>query len=211
MTSRSKVLLADDHQLVLDGLALIIDGATDFEVVGQVSNGADAIDFVHQAAVDVILMDINMPEVNGIEATKIIKKSQPMIKILGLSMLDEIQVIKNFRKSGGDGFMLKNSGKEDILLALTNIVNGKAHYDPHILEQLMSPDLKVSPAMPSLSRREREILALIVQEHTTKEIAEKLFISFGTVETHRRNMINKLGVRNTAGLVRVAMEYGLLE
>lgn len=211
MDKPAKILIVDDHQVVLDGLQLILGQADFCVVVGQASTGQQTIDFIKEHAVDVILLDINMPEMNGLKATQIIRTFNSSIKIIGLSVLDEISVIRQFKKSGANGYLLKNSGKEEILQAIREVLSSGSYYDSKLLDRLISEPAKINPAVPKLSRRETEILNLIVEEYTTKEIAEKTFISFGTVETHRRNIINKLGVRNTAGLVRVAMELGLLK
>jgi len=210
MDKKINILLVDDHQVVIDGLCLIINSSEKFQVLGFALNGAEAIVKVKEESIDIILMDINMPVMNGLEATKAIRQFDTHVKILGLSMLDEIAIVKHLRQAGGNGFLLKNSGKEEILTALNEVLTNGSYYDKHIIERLISDEPKSNSIIPNLSRREKEILKLIIDEYTTKEIAEKLFISFGTVETHRRNIINKLGVRNTAGLVRMAVEYKLV-
>lgn len=213
-TSKIKVAIVDDHQLVLDGLQLIVSQEQSMHLVGKAHNGQEALDLLAANKVDVLLLDINMPVMNGIEAMKEIAKQYPNVKVLGLSMLDDTVVVKKLLKFGAQGFLLKNAGKEKIIEAINDLHNGLKYYDNAIVNQLLGTESKKSVGtslFPKLSRREKEILKLIIKEYTTKEIAESLFISFGTVETHRRNTINKLGVRNTAGLVRVAMEYQLLD
>jgi len=212
--SKVKILLADDHKLVLEGLKLMIESFDNFEVVGEVYNGQDAIDYLNNNKVDVILLDLNMPILNGIDATKKIKDKNPEQKIIILSMLSDIKLIKKLIKIGADGYLLKNSGQQEIINAINDVMADRTHYDQRIMEMILKSgnDQKTKTNyLPSLSRREKEILGLIIKEHTTNEIAEKLFISSGTVESHRRNMISKLGVRNTAGLVSMAYEYGLLD
>lgn len=214
MMKQHSILLADDHQLVIDGLKLMIESHDMFKVTKAVSNGSDAIEFIKNNKVDVILMDINMPIINGIEATKQIKKLNSDQKIIILSMLSEIKLIKLLMKEGADGYLLKNCGQDEIISALSSVLNGNKYFDQKIMNLLLTDDNREKPKtsyLPSLSRREKEILGLIIKEMTTNEIAEKLFISAGTVETHRRNMISKLGVRNTAGLVSKAYEYDLLD
>lgn len=212
------ILLVDDHQAVLDGLSLIVETDSRLQCIGKASNGIKAIDLinkekVNKEKVDLILMDINMPELNGIDATKRIKEIQPDIKIIGLSMIEEVTIIKQIVKNGADGFLLKNSGKDEILQAIHKVLDGGQYFDYNILEKMIKSNDQKSPNITpiKLSRREKEIVKLIIDEHTTKEIAAMLFISFGTVETHRRNIINKLGVRNTAGIVRATLEFGLLD
>ena len=210
----SKILIVDDHQLVLDGLRLIIESQADLQLVGEAHNGQEAIDFIKENEVDIILMDLNMPVLNGIEASKKIVSIHPESKILILSMLSDTKLVKKLVKEGIKGYMLKNSGQDEIVDAIRRIRKGSTYFDPHIVELMMSGQSKTKVKNegipPSLSRREKEILQLIINEHTSAEIAEKLFISLGTVESHRRNMISKLGVRNTAGLVRAAYEYDIL-
>lgn len=210
----NKILIADDHQIVLDGLKLMINANKNYKVIGEVNNGQEVIQFLDENEVDVVLMDINMPIINGIEATKKIKSTNPQQKIIILSMLSDVKLIKKLIKEGANGYMLKNCGQEEIFNAITDVMQGRTHYDQRIIDMLLKSNEKAKPKtnyLPSLSRREKEILRLIIKEFTTNEIAQKLFISAGTVESHRRNMISKLGVRNTAGLVSSAYEYGLLD
>lgn len=209
-----KVLTVDDHQLVLDGIKLMLEGHEVINVVAEAHNGQEAIDYVAAQEVDVVLMDLNMPEVNGIDACKVIKELKPDTKVMILSMISEHKMIKSVMKTGANGYMLKNSGQQEIIEAILKVNAGENHFDERIIDIMMDPkntaQVKSENLHPSLSRREKEILKLIVDEHTTSEIAGQLFISFGTVESHRRNMISKLGVRNTAGLVSAAYKYDLL-
>ena len=213
MNKLIKILLVDDHQIVLDGLQLIIGQAENMELCGIAHNGEEALKQINISAPDVILMDINMPVMNGIEAMKILGKDFPQIAVIGLSMIEDSHIIQTFIEYGAKGFLLKNSGKEKILSAIISVSLGGIFYDevllPKILQNKSSKNNR-NTLFPKLSRREKEIVKLIINEKTTQEIANLLFISFGTVETHRRNIINKLGVRNTAGLVRVVIEYGLI-
>ena len=210
-----KILIVDDHQLVIDGIKLMIDGEEDMTVVAEAHNGQEAIDSLPDKEVDVILMDLNMPIMNGLDATKIIHESNPDIKIIGLSMLNDLKLIRKLINYGAIGYLIKNAGKEEVINAIKTVNNGNQYFDQKTLNSLLtnkSAETKKSKSnlFPKLSRREKEILQLIMDEFTSNEIAIKLFISSGTVETHRRNIINKLGVRNTAGMIRVVMDYGLL-
>ena len=207
-------LIVDDHQLVLDGIKLMLEGHEDIKVVAEAHNGQEAIEYADSNDVDVILMDLNMPEVNGIDACKAIKKLKPETKVMILSMISEHKMIKSVMKIGANGYMLKNSGQQEIIEAILKVYSGENHFDARIVDIMLDPrnhaQVKDENLHPSLSRREKEILKLIVEEYTTAEIAKELFISFGTVESHRRNMISKLGVRNTAGLVSAAYKFDLL-
>lgn len=209
-----KILITDDHQLVREGVRLMLNGHENIQIVGEAKNGQEAVDFVNEHEVDIVLMDLNMPEMNGIDACKSIKKLKPSTKVIILSMISETKMVQNLMKYGASGYLLKNSGQEEIIEAITEVHAGKNHFDNNIINMMLYPnqstEVKDESIHPSLSRREKEILQLIIDEHTTAEIAAKLFISFGTVESHRRNMISKLGVRNTAGLVSAAYKFGLL-
>ena len=209
------VLVADDHQLVIDGIRLMLEDQPDMQCVGQAHNGEEVLRQLPFMHVDVVLMDINMPKLNGIETTKRIRKDWPEIQVLALSMQEENSLIRLMLKNGAIGYLLKNTGERELLKAIRLASQGQPYYSEQV-QRLVFGDSKrrsrtqESP-FPALSRREKQVLDLIVNERTTGEIAEQLFIGFGTVETHRRNLLLKLGARNTAGLVRVAMEYGLLD
>lgn len=211
--STTKVCITDDHQMVLEGIKLLIDGQSGVEVTALCNSGADLIEYLKKEIPDVILLDINMPDMNGIEACKIIKKIYPGVKIIGLSMIAENNLIRLMLKNGADGYLHKNAGRSDIVQAIIDVSNGKRYLTREITDLLIgNPDsLRHSNTpFPKLSSRETQILKMIVYEQTTQEIAETLFISFGTVETHRRNIMIKLGAKNTAGLVRIALEYNLI-
>ena len=209
---RINILIVDDHQLMIDGLKLMLQNVAHFHVVGQAINGKIGLEKLTEEPVDVVLLDINMPVMNGIECCEQIVKHYPHIKVIGLSMLEELTIMQKLLTIGAKGFLVKNAGKEKVIKAIETVMNDEVYMDQHQLSQIMSSiSTKKSGIIPKLSRREKEILGLIVKEHTTQEIANQLHIAFGTVETHRRNLINKLKVRNTAGLVRVAMEWGLVD
>jgi DNA-binding NarL/FixJ family response regulator len=211
-----RILICDDHQLVIDGLQLMLHQVPDMTCVGTAKNGREALDLLSSIDTDVLLLDINMPEMDGLECCKLVHEHYPKVKVLILSMMAEISLVKNILKQGASGFLLKNAGKDELIEAIRSVYDGKSAFSESLLEILLSP---VSPQQvrqknspfPSISRREKQILQLIVDEKTTSEIGEALFISFGTVETHRRSLLLKLNARNTAGLVRSALEYDLLK
>lgn len=206
------VCITDDHKMVGEGLKLLLDGHNDIAITNICYSAHELFDFLKSSKPDVILLDINMPELNGIEACKIIKKDYPAIKIIGLSMIAESNLVKLMLKNGADGYLHKNAGKAEITEAIHEVINNRKYISNDITELLIEhTEVKISNSpFPKLSRREEQILAMIVDEKTTQEIAETLFISFGTVETHRRNIMIKLGAKNTAGMVRVALEYKLI-
>lgn len=210
------LLIADDHQLVIDGLKLMLEDAADMQCIAEANTGIEVLQRLNQIKVDVLLLDINMPEMNGLDCCKRVTAEYPEVKIIILSMLQEANIIKQMLQLGAKGYLLKNAGQEEVLKAIRYIHQGKTFYGEGVMDIVMSSfsqptEVKKTPAaLPSLSRREKQVLKLIVNEYTTAEIAKELFISFGTVETHRRNLLAKLKARNTAGLVRIALEYSLL-
>lgn len=209
------VFIIDDHKMVADGLLLMLENADGIQTLGYALEGHSGIEQVKELQPDVILLDINMPEINGIEVCKILQRDYPAGKIIALSMHRESSLIKLMLQNSARGYILKNAGQDEIIEAIHKVNEGKIYLEESVNEIIIQSlnsgqkNKNASP-FPSLSRREREVLDLILKEYTTQEIAERLFISFGTVETHRRNMLIKTGARNTAGLVRIAIEYNLL-
>ncbi|MBK6364859.1 MAG: response regulator transcription factor [Saprospiraceae bacterium] len=212
-----KICIADDHQLVAEGIKLLLSEYENLDMVASFQNGRVLLDFLNQGHhIDVVFLDINMPELNGIETCKRIKNDFPDIKVIALSMIGENNLIKLMFKSGADAYLHKNAAKEEIILAIQEVMLGKKYLSQEMTNQVLFNDQSnhsakiVNSPFPKLSDREIQILTMIVGEKTTQEIAENLFISFGTVETHRRNIMTKLGAKNTAGMVRTALEYNLL-
>ncbi len=207
-----RVLIVDDHQVVLDGIQSMLDREEGIFVSGKAMSGPDALEFLKYNPVNVALIDINMPGMDGIELCKAIRKKYPEIKVLALTTFNEVSFITNMMKSGASGYLLKNTTKEELITAIKTIQKGEQYLAREVQEKLISASFgkKDTAFIPRLTRREKEVLKLILEEFTTKEIAEKLFISNATVETHRLHLLNKLGVRNTAGLVKVAIEKGLV-
>lgn len=209
-----QVFIVDDHKMVIEGIELLLKNHESIQVMDSALSGEEAIDKLSQITPQVVLLDINMPGMNGIDTCKKMIELQPNIKIIALSMHKESSLIKLMLSSGAKGYVLKNAGQDEIIEAIETVYQGKTYLDDTVNEIIVnsvakSQKQKQQSPFPKLSRREKEILELILEEYTTQEIAEKLFISFGTVETHRRNMLIKTGARNTAGLVRIALEYEL--
>lgn len=208
------ILITDDHQLVIDGLKLMLAEVADLTCIGEANSGEAALAILSDTHADVLLLDINMPGMDGLETCRRVHRDFPNVKILMLSMLREGSLVKMLLHEGASGYLLKNAGKDEVIEAIRKVHAGQRALGADVMDIFLETNpekkqLSGSP-FPRLSRREKQILQLIVDEKTTAEIAEALFISFGTVETHRRNMLMKLNARNTAGLVRVALEYGLL-
>lgn len=206
--------VVDDHSLMLQGLELMFREEADIHLNGLYQNGPSLLAALKGGErIDLILMDIHMPDTNGIELCKAVKKAYPEVKVIGLSMVSKLSLVKLMIRNGASGYLHKNAGKEEVLLAVRRVANGKKYFSEDIASLLLGdarPSRSNRSPFPALSRREKEVLQLITDEKTTQEIADELFISFGTVETHRRNILSKLGARNTAGLVRIALEYNLL-
>jgi len=210
------IIIADDHTIFREGIVSILEDEADIKVLAQAVNGIELLQQLEEQSPDLILMDISMKELNGIEASIEIKKKYPAIKILILSMHNEIDYILKVIEVGVDGYILKESGSQELLQAIRSIMIGKNYQSQEISSIIVQhlqkkQDQKLKKAGIPLTRREKEVLQLIAEEYTNPEIAEKLFISIRTVDTHRRNLIEKLGVKNTAGLVKYAIKSGLID
>ncbi|MDT8394370.1 MAG: response regulator transcription factor [Bacteroidales bacterium] len=210
-----RILIADDHQLLIDGLKASLKDVEDFSIVGEASHGFQALEKLESGLeVDVILMDINMPKLDGLECTKMVKKKYPGIKTIALSQYDEKRFVKRMVKNGASGYLLKDSGKEELETAIREVIAGRKYYSKRLSVRLVEQELKqenLSALFPKLSQRELQVLNLICKEYSSHEISEKLCISFHTVESHRANLIYKAGVKNTAGLVRWAVENNFVD
>jgi len=216
--SKINILLADDHKIVRDGIISLLSDEKEFKIVAEAENGLQVLKILKQEKIDIIIMDISMPEMNGIECTKKIKEIYPEIHILILSMYNEEQYINEAFQSGASGYILKNSGKKELINALKNVFSGKPYYSPEVTQTYIQSHVKpinkesdITNILNELTSREIEILELIVNEFSNQEIAEKLFISIRTVDAHRRNLINKIGVKNTAGLVKFVISNNIFK
>ncbi len=214
-----KILIVDDHKIVRDGIKSMLESDSVLQILGEASNGKEAVDFVNSSEIEVnlVLMDINMPEMNGILATEYIKKQSSTTKVLALTMLNEQQHIRRMIEVGASGYILKSSSQEELIEAIKKIHAGSHHFSEEaaqsILQDLVNPELtkKASDVYVQITDREKDVLQLIVEEYTNQEIADKLFISVRTVDAHRRNLLQKIGAKNTAGLVRYAIENNLFK
>ncbi|WP_430411904.1 response regulator transcription factor [Kordia sp.] len=202
------IIIADDHQIVIDGLKSLLIQQSHIKVVGEAANGKEALDLIENNNIDIAVLDISMPEMNGVEATKIIKKQYPDVKILILTMHDGSEFVHELVEIGANGYILKNRGKEEFVEALETISNGEEYIKGQVLNTLLKAVRKPKPKAVQFTKREKDVLRLIVDEHTTSEISAKLNIANSTVETHRRNLIEKTGVKSSLGLVRYAIENG---
>ena len=209
-----KLLLADDHLLIRNGLKSLLKRSADFEVVAEAINGKEVVEYLTQnpQTVDVVLMDINMPTMSGIEATEIISEKFKNVKVLGLTMHVEEVYISKMIKAGALGYVLKDSNAEDLVFAIKTVSEGDKYYSNEVsvimINSLMNEE-SLKGSTP-LSTREIEVLGHIAKGYTNKEIGEFLNISSRTVETHRRNIHVKLEVKNTAEMIRVAIQSNLV-
>jgi two-component system, NarL family, nitrate/nitrite response regulator NarL len=210
-----KIMIADDHQMFIDGIKALLKTEKDIEVVGEALNGKALLAVLDKSTPDIVLMDINMPEMDGIEATKELAANFPHIKVIMLSMHANTEFVVGLIESGASGYILKNTGKKELTHAIRSVHSGSPYFSEEITASIMSsfknPERTVRNAeMEKLTEREKDVLKLIASEFSTKEIADKLFISTNTVETHRKNLFSKLKVKNLAGLVKYALQTGLI-
>ena len=211
-------MIADDHAMFVDGLESLLKNEKNIVVIEKCYTGNEVFDKLKTVKPDVLLLDINLPELNGIEVASRMNKTHPQIKIVALSMYNEESFVSEILKAGAMGYILKNTGRAELVKAIETVSTGQTYFSKEVTETIMGSILKKTPTKkgnnfltPKISRREKEVLELIVREYTTQEIADKLFISLKTVESHRSSLISKLNVRNTAGLVRATLELRLLE
>jgi len=212
-----RILLADDHTILRAGLRMMLNAQPDFDVVGEAQDGRQAIQEAQKLQPDVILMDITMPDMNGIEATRQIKKLLPETKVLVLTMHEHDEYVFQALRAGASGYMLKEAADTDLISALRVIQNGQFYLSPtaqsimvgDYLQRVRTGEEKDSYS--SLTEREREILKLVAEGYTNNQIAERLIISPKTVDTHRTHVMDKLNLHSRAELVKYAMRRGLLE
>ena len=213
MEKTIKLLLADDHLIIRDGIKLMLKKSSEFDIVAEASNGKEVIEYLNANpnTVDVVLMDINMPEMNGIEATQFIAEHFKSVNILALTMHAEETYITSMLKAGALGYILKESGTSELVSAIKSVASGQKYYSNEVsvtmINALMNGEKSTSSV---LSERETEVLGHIAEGSTNKEVGEKLNISGRTVETHRRNILGKLELRNTAEMIRYAIENNLV-
>ncbi|MEN7550758.1 response regulator transcription factor [Rapidithrix thailandica] len=210
-----KIIIADDHQMFIDGLKSLLVGQEDISVTGEAHNGKEVLSLMEKEEANLVIMDISMPEMDGIDATRLLIKKYPATKVLALSMHNDKHFIANILKAGASGYILKNTGKEELLQAIHQVMKGESYISHEVSQKLVNSFMnKRNQPMDEqvkLSKRELDILQLIADEFTTQEIADKLCISKNTVETHRRNLLFKLNARNSAGLVHISLKKGLIK
>jgi len=209
------ILIADDHQLMIDGIKATLRDIRDFEIVAEAHEGYQVIRTLEAGLkVDVILMDISMPKMDGLDCTKIVSKKFPLSRIIALSQFGEKRFVKQMIKNGASGYLLKDADKDVLEAAIRKVNSGEKYFCERLSLALVNLELKsenTKSLFPNLTSRELDVLSLICKEYSTQEIADKLFVSFHTVEGHRANLLDKAGAKNTAGLVRWAVENDLIK
>ncbi|MFY7971643.1 MAG: response regulator [Flavobacteriales bacterium] len=208
----TQILLVDDHQIVIDGIRALLATEKNVEIKGEAHNGAEALEMLHLLKVDIALMDLDMPTMGGLEATKLIRAKFPEVKIIVLTMHDEKAMVQSMIDAGADGYLLKNSPKAELLRAISAVSGGESYFPAEVKSILLQADFEQARKgkLADLTDREMEILKCIAEGHSNKEIGERLFISHRTVDSHRTNLMQKLDVHNIAGLVRIAITNGLI-
>ncbi|MFM1875991.1 MAG: hypothetical protein RL266_1728 [Bacteroidota bacterium] len=208
--SRIRLLLVDDHQIVLDGIKALLDGLDGFDCVATADNGQKALDLLKVFPVDVVLMDIDMPIMNGMDATRIIKKEYPNVKVISLTQHSERGMVKRLLDCGSDGYLLKNIAQDELTSAIRKVNAGENAFSEEVAMSLAGKvvEKNANGVEIELTEREIEILSLIAEGLSSKQIGDKLFISPRTVDTHRTNLMNKLDIHNIAGLIRFAFKNG---
>lgn len=216
MHSKVRIVIAEDHIIVRDGLKALISANPLFEIVGEAEDGIEAIQIVNQLKPDIILMDLTMPRLNGMDAISEIKASSPETKVLILTVHKIEEYVRASLQAGADGYLLKKSSREELMNAIYHVISGESYLDPGISDRIIDgylngkTDGPVTSCLCSLTKREREVLKLIAEGYKNSEIAEYFCISLNTVEAHRGNLMKKLDLHNVAALTAYAINQGLI-
>lgn len=212
-----KIILADDHQIIIDGLESLLSSQENYTVIRKVNNGTELLNDVALFNPDLVISDIEMPGLNGIEASKLLKKRHPDIKIIILSMFNEPSLIKQLIQAGVDGYLTKTSDQQELLSGIKRVISGQKYFGSDVTIALSNTTQVTDQAegdfdkIAQLSERENEILKLVCEGLNNKEIGEKLYISHRTVDTHRTNLMRKLDVHSVVELIRFAIRNGIIE
>ena len=209
-----RILIADDHQMFIDGLKALLKREKDIQVIGEVCSGGHAVEFIIKTPPDLLITDISMPGMSGVELTRWVKENYPEVKVLVLTMYNDREIINEILMSEAEGYILKNTGKQELVNAIKRIADNSTYYSTEVLN-IMLTRLKKQKTIEMntslLTPRETEIVKLIMEELSSEEIADKLFISKRTVDTHRKNIIAKTNTRTIVGLLKFAIENNLTE
>jgi two-component system response regulator NreC len=216
MDNKLRIVLADDHTILRAGLRALLTADPDFEVIGEAQDGREAVRCIEKLEPDLLLIDLSMPRMSGMEAIREIKKRYPATRIIALTVHKTEEYLLTTLQAGADGYVLKDATHDELVMAIKNVMGGKSYLSPGVSEKIIEGYLegrertRSSSAWETLSQREREVLKLIAEGYKNKEIAEDLCISLKTVEKHRANLMKKLDLHNAAALTVYAMERGLV-
>ncbi len=208
-----RVLIADDHNLIIDGIKTTLADVPDIEIVAEANHGLEVLKELETKSVDIILMDINMPHLDGLECTKRVTEKFPHSRVIALSQFGEPRFVKRMIKNGASGYLLKDADKKELINAIRLVNSGEKYFSDNVQISFSEPkssEPSKTVDFPKLTTREIEIITLISYEYSTAEIAHKLSITENTVEKHRTNLLEKTGLKNQAGLVRWALENNLI-
>lgn len=214
--NKVRVLIVDDHAIVRDGVRMILEAQPDIEVVGEASDGREALEAARQLSPGVVLMDIAMPGMNGLEATAAIRQDLPDVQVLILTMHEDYEYFFEVLRAGASGYVLKGASSDDLVSAIRAVHQGGVYLHPAVAKNLVSDYVKrMEPGedrarYDGLSDRERQVLKLVAEGETSRQIAEELFLSVNTVQTHRAHIMEKLGLHNRTDLIRYALRKGLV-
>jgi len=209
-----KLLIIDDHPLVIDGITTMLKDVEYIQIVHSAKDGRDALKFINETPdIDIILLDINLPDMDGLRLCQLIREINQTAKIIGLTYVNEAGIITQLIKKGGNGYLLKSMERTELIDAINQVLDGTIYLskaaNEKVVQQLQNNNLTLND-IPTLTRREKEIITLLADGHTSNEIAEKLFLSSYTVDTHRKNMLQKFNVHNTQALLKIVQALNLL-
>lgn len=213
MDNELKIVIADDHQMFIDGIKSLLSKEKKLNFIYEAANGEDALSYIRKNVVDLLITDISMPGMSGTELTKKVKQEFPHIKVLVLSMFNDPAIVNEILQSEAEGYILKNTGKHELLSAISKIMDDGTYYSNEVMNLMLNQKRKSATqtqAKEQLTERETEILKLVCEEYTTAGIAEKLFISPRTVDTHRKNILEKTQSKTIVGLIKYAFENNII-
>ena len=203
----TKIFIVDDHYMIIEGIRSLLQNEVGLEWMGHAMNAASCLAFLEKQRPDVLFMDVNLPDQSGIDLCSLVKKAYPKIRIVGLSSFNQFSFIEKMLQNGATGYVLKNATKEELMEAIDTVLYGKTYISAAV-ETTISINKNIKT--PLITRREKEVLLLIAEGLTNGEIADTLFVSITTVDTHRKNLLAKFEVKNTAALIRMATKYQLI-
>ncbi|MEM6261273.1 MAG: response regulator transcription factor [Bacteroidota bacterium] len=213
MKTPIRVMLVDDHQIVIDGLKAVLNTVAHIEVVGEANSGKELFEVIELLKPELVIMDVDMPEMDGKTATTKLKQTYPYMEVIALTMHHDRGVIQAMTRAGAKGYLLKNTSRKELIEAIDRVAEGKQYFGAEVTQSLLqaTPAELPSEAEPfQLTTREHEILVLIAEGFSNTEIGDRLHISHRTVDTHRTNLMKKIGAKNIAGLIRYAFQKGLV-